>query len=78
VVFAGGRGRAGTSDPCFFVVDGREGPAYDLIHPFVFNGNHTIRATALRVNPETFEDEIVRLELHIAEDSKGLGVTREP
>lgn len=78
VAFVAGRGRVGTSDRGFIVVDGREGPAYDLIHPVAFDGNRAVRAIALRMNPETYQDEIVRIELLIAEDSNGLGATRGP
>lgn len=72
--FAARGGVAGnTSDSNFIVVDGREGPPYVAIRQFAFDGNHTIHAIGMRMNPEAFIDEIVRIKLLIPEDSDGLG-----
>jgi hypothetical protein len=66
------------SDNDFIVVDGREGPPYGGIFRLAFDGNRTIHAIGMRANPETFEDEIVRIKLLITEDSDGLGAPPGP
>lgn len=78
VAFTAARGRMDASVRGFIVVDGREGPAYGPINKLAFNGNRTVHAVGERLNPETFENEIVRIELLIPEDSNGLGAPPGP
>jgi hypothetical protein len=72
--FVAGRGRKDFAKPdqVFIVVDGREGPPYSVImRKIAFAGGRAIHAIGLRMNAQTFEDEIVRIEMMLSANSSG-------
>jgi hypothetical protein len=77
--FVAGRGRKDFAKPdqVFIVVDGREGPPYsEIMGKLAFDGGRTVHAIGLRMNAQTFEDEIVRIEMVLSANSSGPEETR--
>ncbi len=69
VAFAAATGR----DHAVVVLDGVDGPAYDGdIFKLAFQGNRTLHVIARRMNPNSFKDEIVRVEMLLPEPAAGL------
>ena len=71
VAFVAGRGPIAPGNipkTAFVVIDGRESRQYIGIFPgLAFAGNNAVRVIALRLNEQTAEFEIVRVELSVPE-----------